>query len=61
MQPEPRTFPTLRRWQQMSESEQDALLDRIETRRRWGGLGPFGMAAILGIAAAVIGMVLLLA
>jgi hypothetical protein len=29
-----RTFPTLRRWQGMSESEQDALLDKIERRRR---------------------------
>ena len=29
-----RTFPTLRRWRGMSESEQDALLDKIERRRR---------------------------
>jgi hypothetical protein len=30
-----RTFPTLRRWRRMSESEQDALLDKVERRRRW--------------------------
>ena len=29
-----RTFPTLRRWRGMSESERDALLDKIERRRR---------------------------
>ena len=29
------TFPTLRSWQRMSESDQDALLDNIESRRRW--------------------------
>jgi hypothetical protein len=30
----PRTFPPLHRWQNMSEREQDALLDKIETGRR---------------------------
>jgi len=29
-----RTFPPLHRWQGMSETEQDALLDRIAQRRR---------------------------
>lgn len=29
------TFPTVRRWRRMSESDQDALLDKIEARRRW--------------------------
>jgi hypothetical protein len=35
MEPASQTFPTLRRWRGMSESEQDALLDQIEQRRRW--------------------------
>jgi hypothetical protein len=35
MEQDPQTFPTLRRWQGMSEHEQDALLDKIEARRRW--------------------------
>lgn len=35
MEPASTTFPTLRRWRGMSESEQDALLDKIERRRRW--------------------------
>jgi predicted Fe-S protein YdhL (DUF1289 family) len=30
----PRTFPPLHRWQSMSETEQDSLLDKIEGRRR---------------------------
>jgi len=29
-----RTFPPIERWQDMSETEQDALLDKIETHRR---------------------------
>ena len=32
---EPQTFPTLRSWRRMSERQQDALLDRLESRRRW--------------------------
>ncbi len=35
MREEPHTFPTLRSWQRMSESQQDAMLDRVEARRRW--------------------------
>jgi hypothetical protein len=35
MEPTSTTFPTLRRWRGMSERDQDALLDKIEKRRRW--------------------------
>ena len=62
MMQEPQTFPTLRSWRRMSESEQDAMLDRIEARRRWGrmwfraaviGLSVLGLAAA-GIALAAV-------
>jgi hypothetical protein len=58
MEPEPTTFPTLRRWQRMSESEQDALLDKIETRRRRRAFGVRGLAVILCLAAMAIGIAL---
>jgi CHASE3 domain sensor protein len=51
-QPE-HTFPTLRRWRAMSEREQDALLDKIETRRRWRGFATRAAIALVGTAAAV--------
>jgi hypothetical protein len=31
-------FPTFETWQRMSESEQDALLARMESTRRWRAL-----------------------
>jgi hypothetical protein len=34
MRHEPHTFPTIRSWQRMSERQQDALLDKIETKQR---------------------------
>jgi hypothetical protein len=51
MEPTSQTFPTLRRWRGMSESEQDALLDQIEQRRRWrvmrlGALVALGCALV---------------
>lgn len=61
MEHEPTTFPTLRRWQRMSESEQDALLDNIETRRRRRLIGSRATAAVMCIAAAMIAAVLILA
>ena len=47
------TFPTLRRWRAMSESEQDALLDKIESRRRWRGIGRRTAIALICVLAAV--------
>jgi hypothetical protein len=55
-----RTFPTLRRWRGMSESEQDALLDKIEKRRRWrvvfrGIVAVLCVLALAIVAALVVG------
>jgi|JRHI01.1.fsa_nt_gi hypothetical protein len=55
-----RTFPTLRRWRRMSESEQDALLDKIERRRRWrvifrGVVAVLCVLALAIVAALVVG------
>jgi hypothetical protein len=49
-------FPAFDDWQKMSESEQDAFLDRMETGKRrkvtfWqiaGGITLAGLAALLG-------------
>ena len=49
-----RTFPTLRRWRGMSESEQDALLDKIERRRRWGVIFRGIIAALCVLALAIV-------
>jgi hypothetical protein len=35
MRDDAQTFPTLRSWKRMSGRQQDALLDRLEERRRW--------------------------
>jgi hypothetical protein len=56
-----RTFPTLRRWQGMSESEQDALLDQIERRRRWRVIGVRATVALLCALAVAIGIALVVA
>jgi hypothetical protein len=45
----------------MSESEQDALLDRIESRRRGRGIGSRAVIAFLCVVAVAIGAVLLVA
>jgi hypothetical protein len=55
-----RTFPTLRRWHRMSECEQDALLDKIERRRRWrvvfrGIVAVLCVVALAIVAALVVG------
>jgi hypothetical protein len=59
MMHEPRTFPTFRTWQRMSEREQDALLDRIESRRRWGLLGSRVLVALACAAAIAAGSALM--
>jgi len=56
-----RTFPTLRKWRGMSEREQDALLDKIESRRRWRIIKSRGIAIFLCAIAAAIGTALVLA
>jgi hypothetical protein len=45
----------------MSESEQDALLDKIESRRRWRVIRSRAIVAILCAAAVVIGTALAIA
>ena len=55
-----RTFPTLRRWRNMSESEQDTLLDKIERRRRWRVIRVRGTVALLCALAVAIGAALIL-
>ena len=52
------TFPTLRRWRGMSESEQDALLNKIEARRRWRRIGSRALVAILCVGAVAVGAAL---
>ncbi len=59
-QPAP-SFPAFDEWEKMSESEQDALLDRLETKRR-GSRFKRVVAGLLGVAvcAAICAMVLTL-
>ena len=59
-QPAP-SFPAFDEWQSMSESEQDALLDRLETKQR-GPVFKRVAAGLLGLAfcAAVCAMLLTL-
>jgi hypothetical protein len=50
-QPAP-SFPAFDEWEKMSESEQDALLDRLETKQRgsimrWVLIGTIAFAAAL--------------
>lgn len=62
MMHEPQTFPTLRSWRRMSERQQDALLDKLEARRRWDRVRFRAVVialSVLGIAAA--GMALVVA
>jgi hypothetical protein len=56
-----RTFPTLRRWRGMSESEQDALLDKIEKRRRSRVIKFRAIVALLCAVAVAIGTALVVA
>lgn len=44
----------------MSESEQDALLDKIESRRRWHGMKGRALAAIAGACALAAGVAYLI-
>ena len=55
-QPAP-SFPAFDEWQSMSESEQDALLDRLETKQR-GSIKRWVLIAIIAIAAALAGTLL---
>jgi len=59
----PRTapsFPAFAEWQKMSESEQDALLDALESQKRRGRLSMRLLAGLAGTAAvAAVGGVLL--
>ena len=55
-QPAP-SFPAFDEWQSMSESEQDALLDRLETKQR-GSIKRWVPIAIIAIAAALAGTLL---
>jgi hypothetical protein len=58
MEQVPQTFPTLRRWRGMSESEQDALLNKIEARRRWRAIRSRALVAILCVGAVAVGIAL---
>jgi len=54
------SFPAFDEWQTMSESEQDALLDRLETSRRRGAFATrLFVGAGLTAAVALMGAVLL--
>lgn len=61
MEPASTTFPTLRRWRAMSEREQDALLDKIERRRRVRAIATRAAIALLCALAAALGAALVLA
>ena len=55
-QPAP-SFPAFDEWQKMSESEQDALLDRLETKQR-GSIMRWVLIGIIAFAAALAGTLL---
>ena len=58
-QPTP-SFPAFDEWQEMSEQEQDALLDRLETANQRGSISRHVLIGLLGVGAcAAIGAVLL--
>lgn len=59
-QPAP-SFPAFDEWEKMSESEQDALLDRLETKQRGSvfkrvAVGLLGVAACAAICAMLLVM-----
>lgn len=55
MRNEPHTFPTIRSWQRMSERQQDALLDRIETKQRRRSMVPrLLIGALIAVVAGVV-------
>jgi negative regulator of sigma E activity len=62
MRNEPHTFPTIRSWQRMSERQQDALLDRIETKQRRRSFASKALmftvatAIVLGLALGVVAL-----
>ena len=57
-QPAP-SFPAFDEWEKMSESEQDALLDRLETAERRGPINPWVRIGIaLAFAATLVGVLL---
>jgi len=54
------SFPAFDEWEKMSESEQDALLDRLETTKQRGSIIKRVVMGLLGVAVcAAIGAVLL--
>lgn len=55
------TFPTIRRWRRMSESDQDALLDSIESRRRWRSVRVRALVSALCLAVVAAGIAIYLA
>jgi len=55
------TFPTIRRWRRMSETDQDALLDTIESRRRWRAVRARALIAAAGLGAIAAGIAVYLA
>ena len=48
-QPAP-SFPAFDEWEKMSESEQDALLDRMETTKQRGSIIKHVVMVLLGVA-----------
>ncbi len=62
MRDEPQTFPTLRSWKRMSGRQQDALLDRLEDRRRWERIRyRAAVIALCGLGVAAVGVALVTA
>jgi hypothetical protein len=62
MPPAAPSFPAFDEWKNMSEREQDALLDRLEAHKRRGLLGRrllagFGLAAVAAALAAGLALV----
>ena len=54
-QPAP-SFPAFDEWQEMSEQEQDALLDRLETANQRGSIMRWVLIGIIAFAAALVGI-----
>ncbi|HEY1245020.1 MAG TPA: hypothetical protein VGF29_09330 [Hyphomicrobiaceae bacterium] len=62
MPPAAPSFPAFDEWKNMSEREQDALLDRLETHKRRGLLGRrllAGVSFAAGAAALAAGLILI--
>ena len=54
------SFPAFDEWQKMSESEQDALLDRLETASERGSLIRHVLVGVLCVTACATGAMLLM-